>query len=100
MVKPRGKVQRHRGLKQVPYAYLEVESLEVAGWCPDADAQQPMEQVHLLLHVKALSEYPVIVRFKSPDTLDFLIEELAAFRCEVWLGAEPIDLSQNGDNNA
>lgn len=92
MVKPRGRVQRHRGLKQVPYAYFEVESFEVAGWCPDAEAQEPMEQVHLLLHIKDLSEYPVIVCFKSSDTIGFMIEELAAFRHEVWPDAEPLDV--------
>lgn len=92
MVKPKGEVMRHGympGLLQV----LEVESTEIATWCPDELAQQPAEQVHLILRVKGLG-YPFVVRFLGPDTLGFLIEELARYRREVWPDAEPLEVAE------
>jgi hypothetical protein len=42
-----------------------------------------------------LEEYQFVMRFKSPDTLGFLIEELAKYRRTVWPDAEPLDLALN-----
>lgn len=39
-----------------------------------------------------LGDVPLVIRFKSPDTLGFVIEELAYYRREVWPDAEKIDL--------
>jgi hypothetical protein len=92
MVKPKGEVKRH-GYKPGLLQVLEVASTEIAAWCPDEQAQQPAEQVHFILRVKGL-DYPFLVRFLGPDTLGFLIEELARYRREVWPDAEPLEVTR------
>lgn len=93
MVKPRATIHRG-GFKPGLLQYLDVDSIDIASWCPDAAAQLPPEQVHFILKVKDL-DYPFVIRFKSPDTLGFLIEELARYRRDVWPAAEPLDLELN-----
>lgn len=94
MVKPRAKVIRQGyspGLEQL----AEIEDINIAAWCPDEKAQEPPEQVHFIFTIQGLPEWPMVVRFKSPDTLGFLIEELARYRREVWPDAEPLNLELN-----
>lgn len=38
-------------------------------------------------------DFPLIMRFKSPDSLGFFIEELAKYRRVVWPEADPVDVS-------
>lgn len=78
----RGKVRRH----------FEIEVIKIAAWCPDEKAQTPPTQVHLIFNVKELP-YPLVLRFENPDTLGFLLAELARYRAEVWPDAEPLDLN-------
>jgi hypothetical protein len=94
MVKPRGKVKRG-GYRPGMELFAEIEELDVAVWCPDEFAQEPPEQVHLIITLEGMKEIPLVMRFKSPDTLGFLIEQLAHYRREVWPGAEPLDLELN-----
>lgn len=94
MVKPRATVKRggfRPGLEQL----VEVDEINIAAWCPDEKAQDPPEQVHFIFTIQDLPEWPVVVRFKSPDTLGFLIEELARYRRLVWPDAEPLSLDLN-----
>jgi hypothetical protein len=92
MVKPRGVVVKH-GYKPGLLQVLEVESTAIAAWCPDELAQQPAEQVHLILRVRGL-DYPFVVRFLGPDTLGFFLEEMARYRREVWPDAEPLEMTR------
>lgn len=69
-----------------------MEEITIAAWCPDDKAQTPPTQVHLIFNVKELP-VPQVIRFKSPDTLGFLLEELARYRADVWPVAEPLDLA-------
>lgn len=94
MTKPRATVKRG-GFKPGLVQFLEIDDLNIAAWCRDEGAQLPPEQVHLHFTVRRLLDYPMLLRFKSPDTLGFLIEELARYRREVWPDAEPLDLSLN-----
>ena len=93
MAKPRGKIKRHRGFSPAPLHFLECSGFEIAAWCRDDKAELPPEQVHLIQHawVPGLN-FDVLMRFKSPDTLGFLIEELARYRREVWPESEPLVL--------
>lgn len=52
----------------------------------------PPEQVHLSFEVE---DFPaeVLLRFKGPQVIGFMIEELARYRKIVWPDAPPIDLS-------
>jgi len=100
MPKPRATITHH-GFRPGPFEFKELDSLEIAAWCPDSGvstlaAQSLPQQVHLTLKVKGL-RVPFVVRFKSPDTLGFLIEELARYRQFVWPKAEPLDLK--GEQN-
>lgn len=92
MVKPRAKIVRI-GYSPGGFEIRQAESIEVAAWCHDQRATLPPEQVHLILKVEG-GRFPVVMRFKSPDTLGFLIEELASYRRYVWPNSEPLDLDK------
>lgn len=100
MVKPRGKVTRRNKPAPGLVHFLDIDVLEIATWCPDTKAQLPAEQVHLILHIQDLEDIPFVIRFKSPDTLGFLIEELAAYRRQVWPAAEPLDVGAQTKESA
>ena len=92
MAKARGKVERSTTPKKA-YAtgMLGEPKIQIAAWCPDDEARLPPEQVHLIMIVPGLKEYPFVMRFKSPDTIGFIIEELIGYRREVWPNSEPIE---------
>lgn len=96
MVRPRGKFRRSRGFSPGLVVFHEIESFNIAAWCPDGEAKTRPVQVHLVLSIKGFPA-PVVMRFKSPDTLGFIIEELACYRREVWPDAESLDLSGKPD---
>lgn len=91
-IKPRGKYRRSQkpspGLTR--YVEIGVPDITIAAWTPRPDGQPPLEQVHLIIELSELKEWPFLVRFKSPDTLGFLIEELARYRRQVWPDSAPI----------
>lgn len=89
MIKPRAKVKRSKKPTPGLIQYHEVEEMNIAAWCRDLEARLPPEQVHLILQIRGNSD-PFLVRFKSPDTLGFLIEELTKYRREVWPEAQPV----------
>lgn len=85
MSKRRFEFDRYNTPKRPPEVTLQPQ-FEMAAWSPDPDGKLPAEQVHLIIHWPAeLMELPpMIVRFKSPDTLGFVIEELTRYRRQVW----------------
>jgi len=91
MIKPKAEVTRSAILKKA-YAVLAEPQFEIAAWHPDGDTLQPAEQVHFIVHwpaqISALP--PMAIRFKSPDTLGFFIEELTRYRRLVWPNSEPV----------
>ena len=93
MTKPRGTIVRSTTPKKM-YPSIETKEVEIAAWCPDDEAKLPPEQVHLIVRLQDL-DASIVVRFKSPDILGFLIEELARYRREVWPGSEKEDLENN-----
>lgn len=74
------------GFKPGGYAFWDIESLDIGQWSPDEKGQTPPTQVHLELRVQGLP-VPLVVRFKSPETLGVLIEQLIRHRKEVWPAA-------------
>lgn len=90
MVKPRGKVTRST-TPRAAYARIGEPEIEITAWCPDPAAMEPPEQVHFIMHLKGLAGVPLVLRYKSPDSLGFFIEELIRYRKFVWPEAEPID---------
>lgn len=71
------------GFQPGPFAGLEIESLEIASWCPTPDASGPATQVHMTIRLKGI-DLPLIMRFKGPATLGLLIDKLTEYRREVW----------------
>jgi hypothetical protein len=94
MTKSRGIVSHSIGPSLPNGHYIELDgAFEILEWCPDDNAQQPPEQVHLVLPFKPMPDTSLVLRFKSPDTLGFIIEELARYRHSVWPDAEPLDIA-------
>jgi hypothetical protein len=77
--------------KEAVLGPLDEPEIRIAAWCPDAEAKESPEQVHLINIIPGLEEFPLIMRFKSPDTLGFLIEELTKYRRDVWPDCEPVE---------
>lgn len=91
MIEPRGNVIRSDTPKP-GYSRLGEPQIEILAWCPDDKAEKPPEQVHFVMHWPAGIELPpMAIRFKSPDTLGFFIEELTKYRRLVWPGCQPVD---------
>jgi hypothetical protein len=90
MIKPRGKTTR-KGFSPGLTTYHRVNSWTLAAWCPDDKAEKPPTQVHLVLDIEGLPA-EVLMRFKSPDTIGFMIEELYRYRKLVWPEAEAVNL--------
>lgn len=90
-IQPRGEVVRSN-TPRAAYQKIGEPQIEIVAWCPDADAKRPPEQVHFYIHWPAeLADLPpMAIRFKSPDTLGFFIEELTKYRRTVWPGCQPV----------
>lgn len=88
-IEPRAEVERHTTVTQVSVHDIPLEKISIREWHPDVEAKLPAEHVHFIIVLD--DETELAVRFKSPDTLVFLIEELIAYRKKVWQDAEPIN---------
>ncbi len=63
--------------------FFEIEKISVAPWHELPDAQGPATQLHLLIELKGTS-MPLILRIKSADAADAIIEALTLERSCVW----------------
>lgn len=90
-IKPRGQVTRSTKPK-AGYVKIGEPQIEITAWCPDENAKLPPEQVHFIVHWPAeMADLPpLLIRFKSPDTLGFFIEELTRYRRTVWPKSEKV----------
>lgn len=89
---PGVEVTRRKAVER-PNAYdLPLEMLSIVEWHPDRNAELPPEQVHLVFELGTKDDkLDMVLRFQSPETLGFIIEELIAYRKNVWSDAEPIN---------
>ena len=74
-------VERHSKRTQPAGYAFEVKEFRVAEFTPQ-DTEQGAE-LHLIMRTNAL-EHPVVTRFKGPDTLGYLIEELISYKQRLW----------------
>lgn len=92
-IKPKGEVNRSdKVIKNLRFTYHNIAEFNIAAYSTDDKGETPPSQVHLLLKIEGLPS-PAVLRFKGPDTLGFLIEELARYRAHVWSDAAPVDVS-------
>jgi hypothetical protein len=87
-IKSQGEVIRSSTPK-IGFHRIAEPTIEIMAWCPDEEAKAPPEQVHFVQHVPGL-QTPLVLRFKSPDTLGFFIEELIQYRRVVWPQSEKV----------
>ena len=71
------------GFKPGGYAIYDVEEIDIGQWVPTPDGSGPPTQVHMELKVRGMSA-PFVMRFKGPETISLLIEQLTRHRDEVW----------------
>ena len=90
-IKPRADVTRGQEVQPVHILDIPMEMVNIREWHPDAAGRMPAEQVHLVITLEDEDKTELGLRFHSPDTLGFLIEELIAYRKRVWVDAEPIN---------
>lgn len=64
-------------------AFMEIEEVHVAEWCPTPDGSGPPEQVWMTIKVKGV-DAQLVLRFKSPRTIGRLINNLRKHRDNVW----------------
>ena len=66
---------------------LEIEGIEICQWHPTPDPKDSEpEQVHLIINIgdKGLPIQRFVFRFKGPNTLDQLVDQMITHRVEVW----------------
>ncbi|HEX9921889.1 MAG TPA: hypothetical protein VGD99_04440 [Anaerolineae bacterium] len=89
MVKPRGEVfEMPSGPADEPTIFPD--EFAVLIWYQDKAHRRPI-QVHLVVKFIGMESVSLVYRFKGPDTLGFLIEEMARQRAIIWpkAGAMP-----------
>lgn len=64
---------------------LEIKEYGVHSWCPDDHAKAPAEQVHFMLKLNIGGrDVAFAMRFKTPESVDQLINMLKHHRAYVW----------------
>ena len=64
-------------------AFYDVEEISVNEYHSLPNGEGEPEQVHMMLKLERV-EHPIVIRFKSPATLDQVIVALMAHRRRVW----------------
>ena len=77
---------------QPPREFHEIDHVRLAEFMPALPNAQT--EVHMLIYLKSDPDRPIVMRFKSPDTLGDWISELARYRKRVFPDAEPIPLEE------
>lgn len=74
---------------KLPSKGLRIDRMFLAEFVP-AGEDDPT-QVHFHIYVEGKEDEPLIMRFKSPDSIGDLVEELNRYRNLVWPDAPPLD---------
>lgn len=88
---PNAKITRNSEVKSATVASYIIDSLNILEYHPDDEAKEPATQVHVQMQLKHVPDPVFMLRFKKPEILGFFIEELIAYRKNVWSEAEPIN---------
>ena len=74
--------RNHAGME---FLEVRLDSIEVTEWHPFRDGRGKPTEVHVLMRLQGIEDLPLMIRFKSPGTLDAVIAALATHRFNVWL---------------
>ena len=89
---PSVQVERRSKDKSFPRAHA-IQELRIAEFIPHNETEHA--EVHLILTVESV-EHPLAIRFREPETLGFLIEELITYKKAVWPDSSmPFPLEEN-----
>lgn len=67
----------------------KVEGYTVASWCPTPDASGPPTAVALVIETEAFeipagTKYDIVLRLKTPQAADTLIQSVLRHKRQVW----------------
>jgi hypothetical protein len=63
----------------------EIAGYTVADWCPDQEAKVPPEAVALILEMRLGGDaVDIVMRLKSPQAVDTMIQALLRHKRSVW----------------
>lgn len=65
--------------------YIVSEGYEVAAYTPNKDGKGRPTEVHLILDLEKSMGGNIVMRIKSAEELDRMIEVLKIYRNQVWL---------------
>lgn len=65
---------------------LTLNSYSVGSWCPSRDGTGPATAVGLSLHVQRSEgpEFDLVLRLKTPNAVDVMIQSLLRHKRDVW----------------
>jgi hypothetical protein len=63
--------------------FYDIVDVNVAEWHELPDGQGPPSQVHMTITVRNIP-FPLVMRFKGPETLDKIVAALVKHRNNVW----------------
>ncbi len=65
---------------------LTIESYSVGSWCPTPDGSGPAEAVAIAINVRwnADVQAQFVMRLKSPEAVDAMIQSLLRHKRDVW----------------
>jgi hypothetical protein len=72
-----------QAIPEADYYEALTEGVDVCEWCPTPDGSGPPQQVHVHIPM-AGGKMRILLRFKSADMLDAVIDALICHREGVW----------------
>ena len=79
-----------------PQQFFDIDYMKVAEFMPALP--NATNEVHMQIYIKGAPDTPIVMRFKSSDTLGDWITELARYRKKVFPDAEPIEVNDESND--
>jgi hypothetical protein len=79
----KGKPSERKARNMGGQPFYDIVDVNVAEWHELPDGQGPPSQVHMTITVRNIP-FPLVMRFKGPETLDKIVAALVKHRNNVW----------------
>jgi hypothetical protein len=79
----KGKPSERKARNMAGQPFYDIVDVNVAEWHELPDGQGPPSQVHMTITVRNIP-FPLVMRFKGPETLDKIVAALVKHRNNVW----------------